>query len=123
MLKVKFNNHAVNVAIVEVFDSLTSRRPYKPPWPIDKTLENIRNSAGNHLDPELVQLFLERTVEVQHILELFIIIAKQARFSFDLTYPASVPIISNEPGEYSYKNTLYRKYKFSTQCNPSNQVS
>jgi len=59
------------VAVVDVFDALISRRPYKPPWPMDKTLENIRNSAGYHLDPELVQFFLERSDEVRHIMELY----------------------------------------------------
>ena len=59
------------VAIVDVFDALISRRPYKPPWPTGKTLDYVRNSAGIHLDPELVQLFLERVDEVQHIMNRY----------------------------------------------------
>lgn len=44
-------------AIVDVFDALTSRRPYKEPWPLDKALDTIRCDAGTHFDPDVVALF------------------------------------------------------------------
>lgn len=44
-------------AIVDVFDALTSRRPYKEPVPLDETMAIIRRSAGSHFDPQLTSLF------------------------------------------------------------------
>lgn len=44
-------------AIVDVFDALTSRRPYKEPWPLDKALETILSDAGTHFDPRFALLF------------------------------------------------------------------
>lgn len=55
------------VAIADVFDALTSKRPYKEPWPIDKALDLIRDGAGNHFDPILVPHFLEIVPEVLSI--------------------------------------------------------
>lgn len=45
------------VAVADVFDALTMRRPYKEPWPIDKALEMVRASSGSHLEPRLVEQF------------------------------------------------------------------
>jgi NO-binding membrane sensor protein with MHYT domain len=47
------------VAIVDVFDALLSRRPYKKPWPVDKVVAHIHSGAGAHFDPKLVETFLE----------------------------------------------------------------
>ncbi|MEG3641505.1 HD domain-containing phosphohydrolase [Magnetococcus sp. PR-3] len=47
------------VAIADVFDALTTRRPYKDPWPIEKTVETLKKDAGTHFDPRLVDLFIE----------------------------------------------------------------
>lgn len=44
-------------AIADVFDALTMRRPYKEPWPLDRTLATIRESSGSHFDPRLVEAF------------------------------------------------------------------
>jgi len=44
-------------AIADVFDALTSRRPYKEPFPFDKTMEIIRDSKGTHFDTEYVEAF------------------------------------------------------------------
>ena len=41
-----------------MFDALTSRRPYKNPYPLKKTLEIIKEGNGNHFEPRLVDLFL-----------------------------------------------------------------
>lgn len=46
------------VAIADVFDALTSVRPYKPAWPVAQALEFLRRESGRHFDPELVELFL-----------------------------------------------------------------
>ena len=46
------------VAVADVFDALTSARPYKEAWSIDKALEYIRDESGKHFDPDLVDAML-----------------------------------------------------------------
>ncbi|MGE5466010.1 MAG: bacteriohemerythrin [Ignavibacteria bacterium] len=46
------------VALVDVFDALTSERPYKRPWPYEEAIATIRAGAGTHFDPEVVDAFL-----------------------------------------------------------------
>lgn len=46
------------MAIVDVFDALTSDRPYHKGMPVEKVREIIRNDAGTHFDPQMVQVFL-----------------------------------------------------------------
>jgi putative two-component system response regulator len=48
-------------AIADVFDALTTERPYKKAWTIEDALNLIKNEAGEHFDPELVKKFLEIT--------------------------------------------------------------
>lgn len=55
------------VAIADVYDALTSKRPYKEPWPEEKVLEHLREQAGRHFDPELVAIALERAGEFRRI--------------------------------------------------------
>jgi HD-GYP domain-containing protein (c-di-GMP phosphodiesterase class II) len=45
-------------AVVDVFDALTSDRPYRKAWPRKKALEYIQQQAGKHFDPEIVSAFL-----------------------------------------------------------------
>ena len=45
-------------AIVDVFDALSSRRPYKAPMPLEQALAIIEKDAGSHFDPRLVSLFV-----------------------------------------------------------------
>lgn len=46
-------------AVVDVWDALSSDRPYRPAWPEDKVFEYIREQAGKHFDPKVVEVFLE----------------------------------------------------------------
>jgi putative two-component system response regulator len=46
-------------AIADVFDALTSERPYKKPWPVEEALALIKSEAGEHFDPRLVEKFCE----------------------------------------------------------------
>lgn len=46
-------------AVVDVFDALTSDRPYRTAWSRAKALEFIREQAGHWFDPKVVDLFLE----------------------------------------------------------------
>ena len=47
------------VAICDVFDALTSERPYREPHPEDVALEIIRSGSGKHFDPAVCAAFLE----------------------------------------------------------------
>ena len=57
------------VAIADVFDALTTVRPYKPAWPVEKAIAMIRDEAGTHFDPDLVPLFLDELSEVLEVRE------------------------------------------------------
>ncbi len=46
-------------AIVDVYDALTSDRPYRKAWSKEDTLKLIREESGSHFDPEVVEIFLE----------------------------------------------------------------
>lgn len=47
------------VAVADVFDALTSRRPYKDPFPFERAIEIIKEGRGKHFDPNIVDIFLE----------------------------------------------------------------
>lgn len=59
------------VAIVDVYDALSSRRVYKPPLPHEDCLEVIRSEAGRHFDPAIVTAFLELSDEIQELAERY----------------------------------------------------
>lgn len=44
-------------AIADVFDALTSRRPYKEPFPLERALTILNEGAGSHFDAKLVETF------------------------------------------------------------------
>ncbi|PKA16154.1 HD domain-containing phosphohydrolase [Leptospira haakeii] len=46
------------VTIADVFDALTTERPYKKAWSIEDAVNHIRKGAGSHFDPGLVPVFL-----------------------------------------------------------------
>jgi putative nucleotidyltransferase with HDIG domain len=48
-------------AVVDVWDALTSDRPYRPAWTKEKTREHIRASSGTHFDPRVVEVFMQVT--------------------------------------------------------------
>jgi len=50
--------HARIVSISDTFDALTSKRPYKTPYPIDVSCDIIKKGRGEDFDPDLVDLFL-----------------------------------------------------------------
>lgn len=45
--------------VVDVWDALTSDRPYRKAWTAKKALDYIRNQSGKHFDPEVVKVFLD----------------------------------------------------------------
>jgi len=46
-------------ALVDVWDALTSDRPYRAAWPEEKVLDHIRSLVGTHFDPQVVKVCLE----------------------------------------------------------------
>ena len=46
-------------AIADVFDALTSKRPYKDAWSIEKTVDFLQSQKGKHFEPRLVDLMIE----------------------------------------------------------------
>lgn len=52
------------VAVADVFDALTSERPYKPSWPFDKAIALLRSGRGSHFEPACVDAFLQGWDEV-----------------------------------------------------------
>jgi putative two-component system response regulator len=57
------------VAIADVFDALTSRRPYKSAWSEEEALDHLRQQKGRHFDPALVELFIEQMPAIRKIRE------------------------------------------------------
>jgi HD-GYP domain-containing protein (c-di-GMP phosphodiesterase class II) len=46
-------------AVVDVFDALTSDRPYRSAWSHSQAIEYLKDQAGKQFDPRVVELFLE----------------------------------------------------------------
>lgn len=59
------------VAISDVFDALTSKRPYKRAWSFEQALELIEKEKGEHFDPHLADLFITNIDRVRAIYEEF----------------------------------------------------
>ncbi len=55
------------VALVDVFDALSSYRVYKPAWDEARVLETLEKDAGSHFDPELVEIFLDSLDIIRNI--------------------------------------------------------
>ncbi|MBC8393571.1 MAG: HD domain-containing protein [Deltaproteobacteria bacterium] len=51
------------IGLADVFDALTSRRPYKDPYPVEVACDIIKKESGQHFDPELVDVFLKNIDE------------------------------------------------------------
>lgn len=56
-------------AVADVFDALTSERPYKKAWPLEDAVALLERGRGAHFDPELVDLFvgsMDEVLEIKH---------------------------------------------------------
>jgi putative two-component system response regulator len=51
-------------AVADVFDALTSHRPYKPAFSLEKSLAIIKEGKGKHFDPAVVEAFFAATDEI-----------------------------------------------------------
>jgi putative two-component system response regulator len=58
-------------AIADVFDALTSRRPYRGALSVEESLEIIRQSRGSHFDPDVVDAFLAVIDEILSLRERY----------------------------------------------------
>jgi response regulator RpfG family c-di-GMP phosphodiesterase len=57
------------VAVADVYDALSSVRPYKKAWPSEEAFGYVRSQAGRHFDPRMVEAFLgarKEVLEIQH---------------------------------------------------------
>jgi putative two-component system response regulator len=52
------------VAIADVFDALTSVRPYKKAWTVDDAVNLIKEEGGEHFDPKLIPCFEKALPEI-----------------------------------------------------------
>ncbi|WP_395006035.1 HD domain-containing phosphohydrolase [Undibacterium sp.] len=59
------------VAVADVFDALTSERPYKQAWDIDRAVNFLREGSGQHFDPACVAAFLSDFPQVLEIKERY----------------------------------------------------
>jgi two-component system response regulator RpfG len=55
------------VAVADVYDALTSVRPYKTAWPSAQALDYVASQTGKHFDPRMVEAFLGSKDEVLRI--------------------------------------------------------
>ncbi len=55
------------VTVADVFDALTSTRPYKKPWPFPESVDFLKKNAGSHFDPVCVNAFLSDWAQVLEI--------------------------------------------------------
>ena len=59
------------VAVADVFDALTSERPYKKAWPLEQAVEHIKANVGTHFDPACVDAFFNQWNAVLEIRDRF----------------------------------------------------
>ncbi len=59
-------------AISDVFDALTSQRPYKEAWSIEKAVALISEESGRHFDPAIVEIFIDNIDEIIEIKERYV---------------------------------------------------
>jgi len=55
------------VAVIDVFDALTSRRPYKEAWSVEKAFDRLFAERGRQFDPEVVDAFLAHRQKIAEI--------------------------------------------------------
>lgn len=66
------------VAVADVFDALTSKRPYKEPHGFEEAMEVVKGQSGKQFDPDVVKAFLKRKRKIKKIwqatkdIELFV---------------------------------------------------
>ena len=59
------------VPICDVFDALTSVRPYKKAWTVEDAIDLLKKEKGKHFDPDLVDIFVSILPEILEIKERY----------------------------------------------------
>jgi len=59
------------IAVADVFDALTSARPYKKAWSVDEAFAHIQAHAGAHFDPGIASLFIAIRSEIERIRQTY----------------------------------------------------
>jgi HD-GYP domain-containing protein (c-di-GMP phosphodiesterase class II) len=57
-------------AVADVFDALTSARPYKKPWTLDEALQALEQGRGGHFDPQVLDAFNTLSAELYQSIRL-----------------------------------------------------
>ncbi len=60
------------VSVADVFDALASDRAYKKAWPLDKVMNLIISESGEHFDPKVVEVFVNRFNEFLEIKRMYV---------------------------------------------------
>ncbi|MCH5274595.1 MAG: HD domain-containing protein [Lachnospiraceae bacterium] len=55
------------MAVVDVFDALTSKRVYKDAYALDKAYDILQSSSGSHFDPDIIQVFMDNREEIEKV--------------------------------------------------------
>lgn len=55
------------VAVADVYDALSSKRCYKPAWPVEDVVHLLNTQRGRHFDPQCIDAFMSRFSEVRKI--------------------------------------------------------
>jgi len=55
------------IAIADTFDAITSKRPYKEPYPFEMALELLKKERGKHFDPDVLDVFVENFDKIVEI--------------------------------------------------------
>lgn len=55
------------VAVADVFDALTSHRPYKEAWSEQASIQWLKEQAGLHFDPSLVEIFIDCLPKIREV--------------------------------------------------------
>lgn len=58
-------------AVADVFDALSSERPYKEAWPTEKALQFIKDHSGDQFDPKCVDVFVDYFDEILEVKERY----------------------------------------------------
>jgi HD-GYP domain-containing protein (c-di-GMP phosphodiesterase class II) len=59
------------MAVADVFDALTSKRVYKPAFPLDEALKIIQEGSGTQFDPKCVEVLMDSLPEVKVVLKKY----------------------------------------------------
>jgi HD-GYP domain-containing protein (c-di-GMP phosphodiesterase class II) len=59
------------VAVADIFDALTSQRPYKKAWNMDDAFQELRKLAGSKLDPDCVEALIKNRAQLEEIRDRF----------------------------------------------------